>query len=269
MEKGIQIKARDIDEAASVYAEIREMIVKDPEHAGDIPITMDLYDDQGGKLVRKFYQLPDDAAVSPDALAPLVARYGDRVTSVDVGRVRKQTLQRIFLIVEHETDLEGLQETFERNKDLFDGDADQSEKVVTVFVYSVATDQAVAFYPDCRFTEKHVPLLKKLFGEGRVYEYTSPAEYVFNWTGSTVPKEVREYGREGFNKDWFEVPEDERSEAENSLIAERLQNYFSLLGDDMSKVKHIKNLTSDEVSVTDAALVMIWKELHELNAKMN
>ena len=66
-----------------------------------------------------------------------------------------------------------------------------------------------------------------------------------------------------------EVPEDERSEAENSLIAERLQNYFSLLGDDMSKVKHIKNLTSDEVSVTDAALVMIWKELHELNAKMN
>ena len=260
----ITITVKDNEEAMKVHEEIRSMIAKDPELAGDIPITLDI---QTGEQCGKYPKLPKDAAVSLDALAPLFARYGNQVDSYDLGRVLKQVLQEIYLIADREADLEKFQETFEQNKDLFDSDADQPGRSIPVFVYSVATDHASKFYPERSFTEKHVSLMKKLFGEGRVYEFTAPAKYVFNWQGSTVPNEVRDYGREGFRKGWFDT--EDKTEAENSLFVERLQNYFSLLDDDMSKVRHIKNLTSDEVSVTDAALVMIWKELHELNAKMN
>ena len=261
----ITISVKDTEDANKVYAEIRDMISKDPDLAGNTRITVDV---ESGKY-RGIQKLRSDAAVSGLALAPLVARYGDRVDSFDIDRVRKWTLREIYLIADREGDLEGFQEVFEQNKDLFDHADDLHEKPIPVFVYSVATDKAVKFYPDCRFTEKYVPLLKKLFGEGRVYEYTSPAEYVFNWTGSTVPNEVREYGREGFNKDWFDVPEDERSEAENSLIAERLQRSLELLADDMSKVNYIKSLTSGGLSDAAAVLFLIWKELHAMNARMD
>ena len=261
----IKISVKDTDDANKVYAEIRDMISKDPDLAGNTRITVDV---ESGKY-RGIQKLRSDAAVSGLALAPLVARYGDRVDSFDIDRVRKWTLREIYLIADREGDLEGFQEVFEQNKDLFDHADDLHEKPIPVFVYSVATDKAVKFYPDCRFTEKHVPLLKKLFGEGRVYEYTSPAEYVFNWAGSKVPNEVREYGREGFNKDWFDVPEDERSEAENSLIAERLQRSLELLADDMSKVNYIKSLTSGGLSDAAAVLFLIWKELHAMNARMD
>ena len=261
----ITISVKDTKDANKVYAEIRDMISKDPDLAGNTRITVDV---ESGKY-RGIQKLRSDAAVSGLALAPLVARYGDRVDSFDVDRVRKWTLREIYLIADREWDLEGFQEVFEQNKDLFDHADDLHDRPIPVFVYSVATDKAVKFYPDRGFTEKHVPLLKKLFGEGRVYEYTSPAEYVFNWTGSTVPKEVREYGREGFNKDWFEVPEDERLEAENSLIAERLHRSLSLLADDMSKVNYIKSLTSGGLSDAAAVLFLIWKELHAMNARMD
>lgn len=261
----ITISVKDTKDANKVYAEIRDMISKDPDLAGNTRITVDV---ESGKY-RGIQKLRSDAAVSGLALAPLVARYGDRVDSFDIDRVRKWTLREIYLIADREGDLEGFQEVFEQNKDLFDHADDLHDIPIPVFVYSVATDKAVKFYPDCRFTEKHVPLLKKLFGEGRVYEYTSPAEYVFNWAGSKVPNEVREYGREGFSKDWFDVPEDERSEAENSLIAERLQRSLSLLADDMSKVNYIKSLTSGGLSDAAAVLFLIWKELHAMNARMD
>jgi len=261
----ITISVKDTEDANKVYAEIRDMISKDPDLAGNTRITVDV---ESGKY-RGIQKLRSDAAVSGLALAPLVARYGDRVDSFDIDRVRKWTLREIYLIADREGDLEGFQEVFEQNKDLFDHADDLHDRPIPVFVYSVATDKAVKFYPDRRFTEKHVSLLKKLFGEGRVYEYTSPAEYVFNWAGSTVPEEVRDYGREGFNKDWFSVPEDERSEAENSLIAERLQRSLDLLADDMSKVNYIKSLTSGGLSDAAAVLFLIWKELHAMNARMD
>ena len=260
----ITITVKDNEEAKKVHEEIRSMIAKDPELAGDIPITLDI---QEGEWRDKYPKLPEDAAVSSAALGPLVARYGDRVDSYDIGRVRKQILQEIYLIADREADLEKFQETFEQNKDLFDSDADQPGRSIPVFVYSVATDHASKFYPEHSFTEKHVPLMKKLFGESRVYEVNARARYAFDWQGSAVPNEVRDYGREGFRKGWFDT--EDKTEAECSLIAERLQRSLDLLADDMSKVSYIKNLTSDEVSVTDAALVMIWKELHELNAKLN
>ena len=266
MSKYVKLKLRDTEEARKAHAYIRKLIAKDPDLAGRMRVFIDIQEEGRADICTV---LPDDVAVSDLALAPLVAKYGDSVEADDVDRVRKWTLREIYLIADREGDLGGFQEVFEQNKDLFDHAGDLHEKSIPVFVYSVATDKAVKFYPDCRFTEKHVPLLKKLFGEGRVYEYTSPAEYVFNWTGSTVPKEVREYGREGFNKDWFEVPEDERSEAENSLIAERLHRSLSLLADDMSKVNYIKSLTSGGLSDAAAVLFLIWKELHAMNARMD
>ena len=256
----ITISVKDNKEAMKVHEEIRAMIAKDPELVGDIQINMDI---QTGE----WSQLPEDVAVSFVALAPLYARYGDQVDSFDIGRVRKQVLQEIYLIADWESDLEGFEEVFEQNKDLFDSEADQPGRGVPVFVYSIATDHATKFHPERSFTEKHVPLLKKLFGEGRVYEFTAPAKYVFNWQGSTVPNEVRDYGREGFRKGWFDT--EDKAETECSLIAERLKNTFSLMADDLSKVNYIKTLTSSKVSVTDAALIMIWKELHAMNARMD
>ena len=240
------------------------MIAKDPELAGDIPITLDI---QTGERRGKFPKLPKDAAVSPEALAPLYARYGDQVDSYDIDRVRKQVLQEIYLIADHEGGLEGFEETFEQNKDLFDNDADQPGRGVPVFVYSVATDHAAKFHPERNFTKKHVPLMRKLFGESRVYEFAAPAKYVFNWQGSTVPNEVRDYGREGFRKGWF--ANEDKTEAECSLIAERLQRSLDLLADDMSKVNYIRGLTSSGLSDAAAVLFLIWKELHALDGRMN
>lgn len=264
MSKYVKLKLRDTEEARKAHAYIRKLIARDPDLAGRMRVFIDIQEEGRADICTV---LPDDVAVSDLALAPLVAKYGDSVEADDVDRVRKWTLREIYLIADREGDLEGFQEVFEQNKDLFDHADDLHEKPIPVFVYSVATNKAVKFYPDRRFTEKHAPLLKKLFGEGRVYEYTSPAEYVFNWTGSTVPKEVRDYGREGFRKGWFDT--EDKAEAECSLLAERLQNAFSLMADDLSKVRYIKGLTSKEVSVTDAALIMIWKELHAMNARMD
>lgn len=264
MSKYIKLKLRDTEEARKAHAYIRKLIARDPDLAGRMKVFIDIQEEGRADICTV---LPDDVAVSDLALAPLVAKYGDCVEADDVDRVRKWTLQHVYLIADREGDLEGFQEVFEQNKDLFDHADDLHEKPIPVFVYSVATDKAVKFYPDRRFTEKHVPLLKKLFGEGRVYEYTSPAEYVFNWTGSTVPNEVRDYGRDGLRKRWLDAGD--KSEVECSLLTERLQNYFSLVNEDLSKIHYVKTLTSNEVSVTDAALIMIWKELHAMNVRMD
>ena len=133
-------------------------------------------------------------------------------------------------------------------------------------MYSVATDHAAKFHPERSFTEKHVPLLRKLFGESRVYEVNARARYAFDWQGSAVPNEVRDYARDGFREERFDT--EDKTEAECSLIAERLQRSLDLLADDMSKVNYIKGLTSNGLSDAAAVLFLIWKELHALNGRM-
>lgn len=263
MSKYVKLKLRDTEEARKAHAYIRKLIARDPDLAGRMRVFIDIQEEGRADICTV---LPDDVAVSDLALAPLVAKYGDCVEADDVDRVRKWTLQHVYLIADREGDLEGFQEVFEQNKDLFEAKT-QLGRVIPVSVYSVATDKAMIFKPRFTFGEEHVPLMKKLFGESRVYEVTSPAEYVFDRFGASIPNEVRDYGREGLRKGWFDT--EDKAEAECSLIAERLQNSFSLLADDMSKVRYIKTLTSKEVSVTDAALIMIWKELHAMNARMD
>lgn len=260
----ITIKARDTEEAKKVCEDIRAMIAKDPDLAGDTPIVMDI---QAGELRGKSPKLPKDAAVSESALAPLVARYGDRVDSYDVDRVHKWTLQGVYLIADSECDYEGFQEAFEQNRDLFGDLKYKRGKQIPIHVYSIATDKSMVFYPELCFTKEHIPLMKKVFGEGRVYELGRRGDYLFTEQGRDIPAEVRWHGREGLRKGWLDT--EDKAEAECSLIAERLQNAFSLMADDMSKVRYIKTLTSKEVSVTDAALIMIWKELHAMNARMD
>lgn len=260
----ITIKARDAEEAKKVCEDIRAMIAKDPDLAGNIPIVMDI---QEGEWRGKSPKLPQDVAVSEFALASLVARYGSRVDSYDVDRVCKWRVDGIYLIADNERWHESFQEAFEQNRDLFGDLKYKRGKQIPVHVYSVATDKAMVFHPELCFTKEHVPLMKKIFGESRVYVTHSRAGLLFTEQGCDIPDEVRWQGIEGLQKGWFDT--EDKAEAECSLLAERLQNTFSLMADDLSKVRYIKGLTSKEVSVTDAALIMIWKELHAMNTRMD